>query len=61
MRTNVGIRRGGLVVRASAFRVGGRGFDPRSQQTNVKTGSNGFPFGAQDYGNSTTIDPPVSG
>ena len=26
-----------------------------------KTGCSGFPIGAQDYGNSTTTSPPVSG
>ena len=33
-------RHGGLVVRASAYRMGGRGFDPKT----FKTGSNGFPL-----------------
>ena len=37
-------RRGGLVVRASASRAAGRGFDPRLRQTKgLKTGSSGFP------------------
>ena len=50
------------VVRASARWAEGPGFDPRPQKTKVfKTGGSGFPPLAQDYGNSTTIGPPVSG
>ena len=42
--------------------MGGNGFDPQLQQTKVfKTGSSGFPLGAQGYGNSTTTGPTVSG
>ena len=55
-------RRGGLVVKASALWAGGRGFDPRLQQTVVfETGSTGFPLGAQNYGKSITTALPVSG
>ena len=46
--------RGGLVVRASASRAEGRGFDPRLRQTFKKLVVVAFPHGAQGYGNSTT-------
>ena len=44
VKSESGNRRGGLVVRASASRAGGRGFDSWLRQTKVfKTGGSGFP------------------
>ena len=41
---------------------GGRGFDPLTRQTKVfKTGNKTVPLGAQDYGDSPSIGPLVSG